>query len=577
MRTLALVAVLVCQSVAAADLPAEVQIALNSLRNGERARLEAAVGDVGAMPIYRADLTVDVDKRQVKGRYSLTVTSKSGGAEVLLRVVPNAAHGGAVTLSNGRVIGGGQLKVNQPEPSLYQVVLDPPMKPGETVTLDFELKAKIPKLPKSAGSLTALSNDGPAGDYGAFAASDDMVSLVGLIPMIPATPLGQPMSGPTGMGDFGTSDPSTIVASVTVPTRWRVVANGLAMGEVPTGERQVRFAYGVVGARELPLLLLKSPTVETRRLGDVEIEAVLLAPKPGDAKQVLDDAADALRVLEEKLSPYPYKTLRVVEMHLVNGAGGMEFPGLITASSTMLSGSANPLEALGLSGQQAQLALAMMGPQINALMKSTLRFTIAHEVAHQWSAMLVGSNPVDDPVADEPLTQHLALLVLENTQGKAAADEVREGQLKASYQLHRMLGGEDGVAARPTEEFSSSREYAALVYGKAPLLFEEERKLVGDVAWFKALKTYVEQNRYKYVSSKTFHELLAKQNASQAKKIAELKKHWWDETHGDEDVGSAPDLEGMMNQLQNGGGKSGSFDPKAMEEMEKAMKALMGE
>jgi hypothetical protein len=220
------------------------------------------------------------------------------------------------------------------------------------------------------------------------------------------------------------------------------------------------------------------------------------------------------------------------------------------------------------------MAQLMLGPGIKQLMKDTLEFTIDHEVAHQYSAMLVGSDPIAEPIADEPLTQHLALLLLEWRKGKPAAEGMREGQLKAAYQMHRMLGGADAKANRATHEYTSNREYAAMIYGKAPLLFDEQRKLVGDEAWLKGLKSYVEQNRYKWVTARTLTELVGKQTG-ESKKLEALRAHWWNEAHGDEDIGTI-DLDEMMKKAGAGAGMQG-VDPAMLKEVEAAMKALMGE
>jgi hypothetical protein len=557
----------------AADAPAEAQIVLQSLRQGERARVEAVLGDATLLPLYRGDFTVDVKQRTVSGKFSLTLTAKAPMSEVLLRCTPNATHAAAVVLSNPR-INGGKVTVNQTEPSLYRVVMQPALKAGEQATLEFDLKGKIPKLPATGGMGLG---EGRGGDYGAYSASDDVVSLVGLLPMMPPAIGGKVLEGPSGIGDLGTAEPSNLVVSVMVPSGWRAVGAGLAMGEVPTGNGQVRFAYGVAAAREMPLLVVKSPKVVTRTFGEVEVEATLLGGDASDAEDVVTHAGKAVELLDRKLGPYPYKTLRVVEMRLVNGAGGMEFPGLVTVSASMLSDSANPFEALGLGPEQAAAAQLMMGGALKAMMKSTLEFTIDHEVAHQYTAMLVGSDPILEPLADEPLTQHLALLILEWRNGKASADALRDAQLKGSYQLHRMMGGDDGKVDRPTSEFESNREYAALIYGKAPLFFDEARKLVGPDAWERSLKAYVEQNRYRFVTAHTFTDLVAKQNGGQARRLEALRKRWWEEAHGDEDIGQF-DLEKMLTGSgMLGGGATDKQSAEAFKEFERAMKALSGE
>lgn len=550
----------------AADLSPEAQIALTSLRTGERARVEAVLGDAGQLPLYRGEFLVDPDARLVTGKVSLTITVKT--AELFLRCTPNANHPGAVILSKAKV-NGVPVGLAQPDPSLYRLKLD--AEKGQQVTVEVELKARVPRLRKDAGGLTTLQVDGPVGDYGAFGASDDVVSLVGLMPMIPPERGGKLFEGPSGLGDLGSFDPSNFIVSVSTPSAWRAVSSGQAVGEVPTGDGAVRYAYTIAAARELPLLLLKGAKVTTKQVGEVTVEAVLLpGGDPKQAAQVTEHVGKALELLEAKLGPYPFKTLRVVEMRLVNGAGGMEFAGLITLSAGLLSGQTDPLEALGLGGDQAAMVLAMLGPALGQLMKNTLEFTIDHELAHQYTALLVGSDPIAEPVADEALTQHLALLLLEWRQGKAAADQMREGQLKAAYHLHRLLGGLDGKANRATHEYQSNREYAALIYGKAPLLFDEQRKLVGDEAWLKALRTYVEANRYRWVTGRTLTELVSKQNPGSTKKLEALRQRWWNESHGDEDLGLL-DLDAMLT-----GGIKG-IDPKLVKEMEKMMQQLSGE
>ena len=560
MRWLPLLIALPCL---AAEPSPESQIALTSLRPAERARVEAVLGDATQLPLYRGEFLVDPDARTVSGKVSLTITAKAAMTELFLRCTPNANHPGAVVLSRAKV-NGKDVGLAAPDPSLYRLKVE--AEKGEQVTVEVELKARLPRLPKAAVGLS-LQNDGPGGDYGAYAASDDAVALVGLMPMIPPERGGKLFEGPSGIGDLGSFDPSNFIVSVVAPSGWRMVSSGQAVGEVPNGSGGVRFAFAVAAARELPVLLLKGAKVTTKQVGEVMIEAVLY----GDAKQgamVTEHAAKALELLEAKLGPYPFKSLRIVEMRLVNGAGGMEFPGLVTVSAGLLSGQTDPLEALGLGGDQAALAMMMLGPALTQLMKNTLEFTIDHELAHQYTAMLVGSDPIAEPVADEPLTQHLALLLLEWRQGKAAAAAMRDGQMKSAYQLHRIMGGADGKANRATHEYESNREYAALIYGKAPLLFEEQRKLVGDEAWLKGLKAYVEQNRYRWVTSRTLTELVGKQNPASAKKLEALRQHWWNEAHGDEDLGTI-DLASML-----GGAGSPGIDPKMLKELEKAMKAL---
>lgn len=569
-RFLAWVALASSASVGAAEPPSEATLSLNSLRPGERARVEAVWGDARLLPFYRLDLNVDPAKRTVTGKVTMVFTARTATAELHLRVTPNAAHPGAVTLSMARA-NDGELAQSNVEEGLVRLGFKPALAKGEQLTVQYELKSVVPELPADQAVLSALQSDGPGGDYGAFSASPDVVSLVGILPMLVPVVRGRRFEGPSGIGDLATFEPSNFQLTVTAPSAWKVTSAGLNLGERSAGPGLTKSAYALGAARDLPVLLLKNPKVVSAQVRDITVEAVVLGADEAQARSVAEHAGQAVTALDEKLGPYPFTTLRVVEMRLNSGAGGMEFPGLVTVAASLLSGKHNPLEQLGFSGDQAATARSLFGNAIEQMMRSTLEFTIDHEVAHQYSAMLVGSDPVAEPIADEPLTQHLALLILEWRKGKATADLLRDGQIKGAYQMHRMLGGEDGRADRPTSGFDSNREYAALIYGKAPLLFDAQRALVGNEAWLKTLRAYVEQYRYRWVGSRTLTELARRMNPGFSSELEALRVRWWETAHGDEDVGG-PDIDGMVERQLNQ-----PTDPKTQREMDRALKELMGE
>lgn len=554
-----------------AELSPEVQFSLLSLKDGERARLEAAVGPLGDMPLVRAELSVEPEQRRVTGNVSLTVTAKQRTTRVYLRLTPNANHPEAVELLSVSV-NGKRATVAKLDPSLVAVAVDPAVPAGEVVAVALKLKALVPELPAGSDGL-AMSLDEGGGDYGAFSAARDVVSLAGLLPMVP--PLrddGTPTEGPSGIGDLGTFAPTNFVVSVAVPRGWDAVAPGHVLGELPDGAGKTRFAWALAGAREFPVLAVKGYRAASRVVNGITVESHYREADAKAGQQVLEHAAKALELLEAKLGPYPYKRFRVVQARFVGGAGGMEFPGLVTVSGALYAAVVDPLAALNLPGLQVDpMMKQLLGPMLSPMLKDTLEFTVDHEVAHQYFAMLVGSDCIAAPVLDEALTQHVALLLLEWRRGKAAADGMRANQLKLAYQLHRMLGGADGAARRATHEFESNREYAALVYGKAPLVFDAQRQLLGAAAWEGALKEYVATYRYRWATAGSFVEVAAR-HGGEVKKLKALEARWWDEAHGDEDVGGLD-----LGTLLGGKGAAPALDPAAMKQLDELMKQLMGE
>lgn len=547
-------------------LPPELQIGLKALRPGELARLEKGAGPLAGQPLYRADLTVDAQFKKVVGRVAVTWTVTGETIdELFLRTTPNGAHTDAVKLLNAAVNGQAAL-LEHPDATLWRVKLPAEAVAGTVVHVEVQLQAKVPGLTETS----------EVADHGAFSATGDFLSLVGLLPMVPPTKAnGELFSAPSGMGDLAAFAPSSFMVSVSVPRGYQAVMPGVSLGEVPEPSGRVRFTAALVGARDFPVFVGTGLEKQTTSVDDVTVEIV--TRKGGaNVKAVADTATYSLKQLDKRVGPYPYTTFRVVEAPLVRGAGGMEFPGLVTVASSLVSGAADPLSALGLDGLVPDPAmLAAITPMLKGLMQTSLEFTVMHEVGHQYAACLVGSDAVDEPVADEPLAQHLGLLLLEWRHGKKAANEVRENQVKMAYQLWRMTGGRDTKANKPTGDFSSTLHYAAIVYGKAPLLYDAQRKLVGDEAWEKSLRAYVEQHRYRWVTSKTLTEVAGKQSPAHARQLEALRKRWFEGAHGDEDVGQA-NLEDVFRRLEQGEGADLQLDPETAKLVQELLKQLNG-
>lgn len=574
---------LVAAPVWAAGEPPEVQLCLQHLKPAERAKAQKALGPLGELPRYRVQLDVDPQAREVKGRVQVELLARTRPLkEVFLRVTPNAL-GAQVKLLQPKA-NGAAVELEHPEPTLYRMKLEPPVAVGENVRVELALEARVPRASPTAGSLTGMMGGGSApADYGAFSAASDFVSLVGVVPLVPPLDAdGRPGAGPTGIGDLALYEPSHVLATVTVPSGWAVHATGAPMGEVPERDGRVRYAFAAGAVRDFPVFVSRGYERSTVTVNGVTVESHYAAGDAKVGKRVLEYARSALVEYEKRLGPLPYTHFRVVEAPLAGGAGGMEFPGLVTVASALYRGMTDPGGALG--GMQGMDALqGMLGSmggqsplaQLGQTLERTLEFTVAHEIAHQYFAGLVGSDPIHSPVVDESLAQYAALLYFEWAHGKPAAEALRREALVAPYQLYRISGGEDGPADRPTDGFDSALEYGALVYGKAPLLHHASRKLVGDEAFVKALRSYVDAYRFKWTCADCFTRELAKASPGKEAALERLRKRWWKEAHGDEDLGAA-DLGALMGAM---GVKMDDvqLDPETRKILQQMLPGLLGQ
>lgn len=514
----------------------EMDLALRHLRAGEKARLEKALGPATFHPLYRVALELEPAARRVSGRVQVELTVAAPTRSVVLHARPNAFTPNALVLGPATAQGR-PAALHRKSPSVYRVELPELVPPGTRVRVEVSLRATVPLQQEAAEEVNPLAMLLPRGkdktDHGAFSATGKFMQLVGVVPVLPATEQGAE-DEPPGVGDLGTSVPAQVLATVSAPAGWEVFAPGELLGEVPEKDGRTRYTFAAAAVREFPVFAAKGYERTSMEVGDVAVE--VRHAKGPHGEEMLMHAATSLQQLESKLGPYPWRSLRVVEAPLTDGAGGMEFCGLITVASMLTGSSGGGLSALGLQG-----------------LEGMVEFTVAHEVAHQYFAGLVGSDPVRHGVVDEALTQHAALLVLEGAHGKAVADGAREQQLRAAWHMQRMMGGQDAAADRPSASFRNESEYAAAVYAKAPFLYDAQRKLVGDATWFRALRTYVDTYRYRFAGPRSLTEIATRLSPAHASELERLRRRWMDEAHGDEDMGQGMLLPGMGQGTQQGG------------------------
>ncbi|MFY0570549.1 M1 family aminopeptidase [Archangium lansingense] len=581
LRRWPLLALLLVPGVAPAGdfIPPEVQFSLQHLKSEERARAAQALGPLQDLPRYQVQLELDPKARKVKGHLRVELFVRNRPLEVVhLRATPNAFDP-RMELSEVKV-NGQPVKPERPEDGLYSLALASPVTPGNSVVVELDLEARVPRAQSGSTSLLgSLGSTGGGGDYGAFAAMDDFMSLVGIVPLVPPVDgRGNPWAGPTGVGDLALYEPSNVLANVIVPAGWKVHATGVPMGEVPQKDGRVRYSFAAGAVRDFPVFASRGYDSATTTVNGVTVESHFAARDATVGKRVLKYASDVLTEFERRLGPLPFKYFRVVEAPLAGGAGGMEFPGLVTVGTALYRGVADPgsvLQGAPGMGQMQQLLQAMGGDtapldQLGKSLERTLEFTVAHEVAHQYFAALVGSDPINAPVVDETLAQYTAVLYMEWKYGRAVAQQLRDETLVGAYHLYRISGGKDGPADRPTSDFDDSMQYGALVYGKAPLLHHASRKLIGDEAFFRALRSYVDTYRFKWTCDDCFTRELAKASPSKAQELEKLRVRWWQEAHGDEDLGK-PNMGGLLGAGMNGE----ALDPETLKLMEELLPGLM--
>jgi hypothetical protein len=431
---------------------------------------------------------------------------------------------------------------------------------GGRIKVRFEFSGELERidasrtdlLSQSIEGLAALDGGSAGGNYGLLAEGNGTFSLANFYAVL-ARRNGTrwDRTVPVPIGDLGSDDLCNVHAALDVPASLHIAHNGvLLQQEVDPRTFRRRVEIGAAMVRDFVVLAGSELTASSTTVSGVNVTSHYRSDDRIGGLQVLAVAARALSQFAQRFGPYPYVRLDLVEAPLVGGAGGVEFSGLATVASMFYAAdSSNGLAALLPTGSMRE-------------------FVTAHEVAHQWWHVLVGSDSRVSPFADESLTQYSAMLYFEDRYGKDRAHQEGEMNAKMTYQMMRLLGRADGRVDGPVSSFSPL-SYAGLVYGKGPYFYDAVRKRIGDAAFFQALRTYVARHQFRLAPSTALVELLA--SGSRQQEVRALATRWLREAHGDQDLGSLA-LPGMAGLL----GAQGKT-PDVSQLMEQIMKQLGSE
>ena len=266
-------------------------------------------------------------------------------------------------------------------------------------------------------------------------------------------------------GDPFYADCADYKLTLTLPKDYVAAATGEITGERILESKKV-YTMSVMNARDFALVLSDKYRVLKAKEGDTEVFYYHCADE--DGKKTLDAAVESLRYFEKTFGEYPYPTYTLAETGFCYG--GMEYP-----------------------------ALVMLSDELEG--EDRIRATV-HETAHQWWAIGVGSDQIDNAWQDESLAEYSALLFFENYEkyGLLREDVVMQSlrEYRSYYDVYgSVLGRTDTSMTRHLKDFLSDYEYRCLAYDKGVIMFDTIRKSVGDKKFLSTLKRYYEGNLFK--------------------------------------------------------------------------------
>jgi Peptidase family M1 domain len=491
---------------------------------------------------YEISLEIDPVAKNYRGHQKVIFTNRQKRSTnyAVFFIYPNdpgltKSEKEYMTISN-TTVNKTPVKVEQKGPYL-RVPLGQELLPGKSIVIDMDFEASVPEQKQNADLFSEAIDElkrilDPKSesetDYGLFSSGKDIINLGLWYPMLSKYDKdGWDEEKYAGIGDVSYFDPADFKVSITVPSAYQIVTTGIESSRTPTANGGMKHVIDSPMARDFEVELSKAFSDVTRLVDGTTLRAFFLPQHSKSGQAALDIAVKAYQYYEQIFGRYPYTELDIVEAPLFGGAGGVEFPGLVTISSMLYQ------ENEQKEGEDDFKDILANSPVFDQL----LEFVVAHELAHQWWNAVVGSNSKKHPFIDEAMANYSAVLYFEHYHGRKAAEQQMAMQMKLNYQIHRLLGGQDKPVLLPASSFQGPLEYAAIVYGKGALYFDDLRKIMGDLAFFSAMKAYYNSFWFRIAGPEDFKTVAQRKAPSRSQSIARLFQRWMNEVHGDEDIG----------------------------------------
>jgi ABC-2 type transport system permease protein len=323
-------------------------------------------------------------------------------------------------------------------------VLETPLRPGDSLRLEFEVRFDPRGFPASDIDTSVASNGTyfgtewlPAVGYqrGREVRDAGERRAHGL----PTRPEVPPHDDPSALMDVARLGPIMFEAVVGTDEGQTAVAPGaLRRTWMQDGRRYFHYAT------DAPILntyafFSAAYAVREARWNDVEIQIFHHPAHALNVERMLRSVQSSLNLLTERLGPYPHRQLRLVE-----------HPG---RRRTLF---ANPINIW------YQEGFSFINPVDDPRGLDLPFATVAHEVAHQWwGNRLVPASVVGAPVLTESLAWYSALEVVEAAHGREHRDRLLDA-MRAAYLSPRARAG--SPLLRATDRFQWYRKGVLALY-----------------------------------------------------------------------------------------------------------------
>ena len=417
---------------------------------------------------------------QVAVQETITYTNKSqvNLNEIVLMVEPNRYNG---TFNLKDLLVAGKSPTHSPllDSNQMRLTLDRPLQPERVLVLSLAYQLNLPEpIPSSTTRPVP------------FGWTDRQTNLVDWYPFIPPYEegkgwlahrpgyFGEHLAYETANFDITIRNtgkeifraPSSLADSgETQPGQLTVAASA------PAQQSDQELHYSLSNARTFSWSVSPYYVVQAQTVGNVLVLGYTFPIHVQGGEAALKTTAQSLELFQKMFSPYPFKTLSVVEADFLDG---MEYDGLYFLSDGFYNlYQGNPAEYL--------VAIA------------------AHETSHQWWFSMVGNDQAEDPWLDESFATYSEKLFYEYTY-----PEAQDWWWTYRVDFFKPAGFINQSIYSFSETPSPYESYRNAVYLNGAKFLEDLRKTLGDEEFFNFLRTYIHTYQDQIATTQGFLDLL---------------------------------------------------------------------
>ena len=458
----------------------------------------------------------NADLASIAGTLTIDYHNRTGTSQdaLYLRLYPNNAEyaDGRMIVDDVTVDGETVLSYSGGDSTLVTISLNSPLSDGDRTTIALSFETRIPTDPIQS--------------YGMFKydVSTNTYNLAHWLPLLAGWDAEAGWNtGPISInGDPVYTEAATFDVSLTAPADLTFASSGSMVAE-PEIDDDLQHLHFVSGpSRDFDMAASEEFVVTTAMAGETEVRSFALPGFEDQSALVLQSGVQAIETYGELIGIYPYRELDIIQADIGNGAGGVEFPGMVFIGRDFYSPDSPSVQRV---------------PHF-------LEFIVVHEVAHQWFYGVIGNNQYLHAYLDESLANYLSVVYFAANYDAETANEQANYQLRSGYFDYLFQTGDD-IVDQPTDAFRSAGVYGVIVYGKGALAFMELRAEIGTKAFFAGLQDYYATYAFDIATPDDMRGAFEEASGTS---LEAFWTHWFEEANGLDDY-DATDMARLLREM----------------------------